>query len=69
MANFDFFKKIGATDQAVAVLNDQPQLFTTLILVLVGLTVECVLIWFIHFSTRKPEQMKKKEEKGAKGKK
>ncbi|KAK3371667.1 hypothetical protein B0T24DRAFT_680699 [Lasiosphaeria ovina] len=31
---FDWFGKIGATPQAVAVLNDQPNLFTILILVL-----------------------------------
>ncbi|KAH8178162.1 hypothetical protein LIA77_03244 [Sarocladium implicatum] len=34
MGQFDFFSKIGATDEAVAVLNDQPELFTYLIVVL-----------------------------------
>lgn len=67
MAKFDFMKKVGATDRAVAVLNDQPELFTTLILVLIGLGLECLLIWYIHFATMKPEQKKKKEKKGGKG--
>lgn len=65
MVNFGFFKKIGATDKAVAVLNDQPELFTTLIAVIVALALEGVLIWYIHFATLKPSQKKKKEKKGA----
>ncbi|KFH46760.1 hypothetical protein ACRE_024000 [Hapsidospora chrysogenum ATCC 11550] len=75
MGQFDWFKSLGASDRAVAVLNDQPQLFTTLILVIVGLLLECLFIWFIHFSTMKPEQKNKKKKKtppakpdGAKGK-
>ncbi|KAI9158376.1 hypothetical protein HJFPF1_06370 [Paramyrothecium foliicola] len=69
MANFEWMKKIGATNEAVAVLNDQPQLFTTLILVLVGLIAQGLLLWFIHFATLKPEQKKKKpaDKGGAKG--
>ena len=69
MGQFDWFSKIGATKEAVAVLNDQPFLFTILLLVLVGIILQCVLIWYIHFATRKPEQMKKKDDKkgGAKG--
>lgn len=63
MVNFDFFKKIGATDKAVAVLNDQPELFTTLLLVIVGLILETVFIWYIHHATLKPSQKKKKEKK------
>ncbi|KAL2205206.1 hypothetical protein CC79DRAFT_1371022 [Sarocladium strictum] len=34
MGQFDFFSSIGATDEAVAVLNDQPELFTYLLVVL-----------------------------------
>lgn len=64
MGQFDWFKRIGASDRAVAVLNDQPQLFTTLILVVIGLIAECLFIWFIHFTTRKPEQKHKKKKKG-----
>lgn len=60
---FDFFLKIGATPQAVAVLNDQPFLVTILVVVLVVLILQSVLIWYIHFATMKPEQKKKKETK------
>lgn len=68
MAKFDFLSKVGATDKAVAVLNDQPELFTTLILTLVGLSLQGGLIWYIHFATLKPSQKKKKPAKGdAKG--
>lgn len=66
MAQFDWFSKIGATPQAVAVLNDQPYLFTILIVVLLILILQGVFIWYIHFATLKPEQ-KKKKEKGGKG--
>ncbi|KFA61125.1 hypothetical protein S40285_02196 [Stachybotrys chlorohalonatus IBT 40285] len=66
MAQFDWFSSIGATDEAVAVLNDQPQLFTILILVLVGLSLQGLLLWFIHYATLKPEQKKKKKDKGGK---
>lgn len=66
MANFDWFRSIGATPEAVAVLNDQPELFTTLIAVIVGLILQCLLIWYIHFATLKPEQKKKKKAKGGK---
>ncbi|EON99333.1 hypothetical protein UCRPA7_5113 [Phaeoacremonium minimum UCRPA7] len=59
---FDWFLKIGATKEAVAVLNDQPFLFTILLLVLVGIILQCVLIWYIHFATLKPEQKKKKKD-------
>lgn len=61
---FDWFASIGATPQAVAVLNDQPELFTILIVVLIALIAEIVLIWYIHFATMKPEQKKKKPKKG-----
>lgn len=67
MAQFDWFSKIGATPQAVAALNDQPYLFTILIVVLLILILEGVFIWYIHFATLKPEQKKKKEVKGGKG--
>ena len=67
MANFSWMKKIGATDAAVATLNDQPQLFTTLILVLVGLIAQGLLLWFIHYATLKPEQKKKKDDGKGKG--
>lgn len=63
MGQFNWFARIGASDRAVAVLNDQPQLFTTLILVVVGLIAEGLFIWFIHFATRKPEQKIKKKKK------
>jgi hypothetical protein len=57
---FGWFKVIGATDEAVMVLNDQPILFTILLVVLVSLIVHGVLLWYIHFATLKPEQKKKK---------
>ncbi|KZZ91789.1 hypothetical protein AAL_06543 [Moelleriella libera RCEF 2490] len=63
MANFDWLAKIGATREAVAVLNDQNFLFVDLIVVLVGLGLQCTLIWFIHYATMKPEQKKKKKTK------
>lgn len=66
MANFDWFKAIGATDEAVATLNDQPILFTILLVVLVALILQGVVLWYIHYATLKPEQKKKKEKKGAK---
>ncbi|KAK4247130.1 hypothetical protein C7999DRAFT_14816 [Corynascus novoguineensis] len=65
MGQFDFFGKIGATPQAVAVLNDQPILVTILVVVLIALILQCVLLWYIHFATMKPEQKKKKEKKPA----
>ncbi len=69
MGQFDWFSKIGATPQAVAVLNDQPILFTILLIVLVAIILQCVLIWYIHFATLKPEQKVKKEKKKPAGKK
>lgn len=66
MGQFDWFAKIGATPEAVAVLNDQPHLFTILIIVLIALVLQCVLHWYIHYATMKPEQKKKKEKKGEK---
>jgi hypothetical protein len=64
MGQFDWFSSIGATPEAVAVLNDQPYLFTILLVVLVGIILQVVLHWYIHFATLKPEQKKKKEKKG-----
>ncbi|KLU80940.1 hypothetical protein MAPG_00036 [Magnaporthiopsis poae ATCC 64411] len=64
MGQFDWFLSIGATPQAVAVLNDQPILFTILLVVLVAVILQITLIWYIHHATLKPEQMKKKEKKG-----
>ncbi|KAK2071826.1 hypothetical protein P8C59_006219 [Phyllachora maydis] len=61
---FDWFLSIGATPQAVAVLNDQPFLFTVLLIVLIGIFLQGLLLWYIHFATMKPEQKKKKEKKG-----
>jgi predicted membrane protein len=63
MGQFDWFRSIGATPEAVAVLNDQPILFTILIIVLLVITFQCLLIWYIHFATMKPEQKKKKDKK------
>lgn len=60
---FDWFLKIGATPQAVAVLNDQPILFTILLVVLVAMILQCVLLWYIHYATMKPEQKAKKDNK------
>ncbi|OTA57227.1 hypothetical protein K449DRAFT_467979 [Hypoxylon sp. EC38] len=60
---FGFMGKIGATDAAVATLNDQPYLFTILVVVLVAVILQSVLIWYIHYATMKPEQKKKKEPK------
>ncbi|KAL7906770.1 hypothetical protein GGI35DRAFT_482161 [Trichoderma velutinum] len=64
MGQFDWFKKIGATDEAVAVLNDQPYLFTTLVVVIVVLLAQSGVLWFIHWATFKPSQ-KKAPKKGA----
>ncbi|EJP68297.1 hypothetical protein NHJ13051_002717 [Beauveria bassiana] len=66
MVKFDFLRSVGATKEAVAVLNDQPNLFTNLIVVLIGLGVQATLLWYIHYATLKPEQKKKKnkEKKG-----
>jgi len=61
MAQFDWFRSIGATPEAVAALNAQPLLVYILIAVIVSLAGEGVLIWFIHHATLKPEQKKKKE--------
>lgn len=66
MGQFDWFRSIGATQQAVNVLNDQPYLFTILIVVLLLLIFEGVFVWYIHFATLKPEQRKKKDKKGGK---
>lgn len=66
MGQFDWFKKIGATNEAVAVLNDQPILFTILLVVLIAVILQSLLIWYIHFATMKPEQKKKKTKKGDK---
>lgn len=63
MAQFNWFLKIGATQQAVNVLNDQPYLFTILVVVLLILIAMGVFIWYIHWATLKPEQRKKKEKK------
>ncbi|KAG8423291.1 hypothetical protein J3458_000196 [Metarhizium acridum] len=64
MANFDWLQKVGATKEAVAVLNDQPYLFADLLVVLVGLGLQCLLLWYIHYATLKPEQKKKKKPAG-----
>ncbi|KAM3533625.1 hypothetical protein MY4038_003061 [Beauveria bassiana] len=66
MVKFDFLRSVGATKEAVAVLNDQPNLFTNLIVVLIGLGAQAALLWYIHYATLKPEQKKKKnkEKKG-----
>jgi hypothetical protein len=45
------------------VLNDQPILFTILLIVLVAIILQCVALWYIHYATLKPEQKKKKEKK------
>ncbi|SPQ27602.1 e85f0615-869d-481f-844f-feb1e952e7f8 [Thermothielavioides terrestris] len=63
MGQFDWFAKIGATPQAVATLNDQPILFTILLIVLFSLIAQCVLLWYIHYATLKPEQKVKKDKK------
>ncbi|KAK4038691.1 hypothetical protein C8A01DRAFT_47715 [Parachaetomium inaequale] len=65
MGQFDWFSSIGATPEAVAVLNDQPILFTILLVVLFAIILQCVGIWYIHYATLKPEQKKKKEKKPA----
>ncbi|KAK7746859.1 hypothetical protein SLS53_002047 [Cytospora paraplurivora] len=68
MGQFDWFRAIGATQQAVNVLNDQPYLFTILIVVLIILILEGVFIWYIHWATLKPEQKQKKKKDGKGGK-
>ncbi|KAL7897855.1 hypothetical protein HDV64DRAFT_252072 [Trichoderma sp. TUCIM 5745] len=65
MGQFDWFKKIGATDEAVAVLNDQPYLFTVLLVVIVTLLVQGGVLYAIHWGTFKDSQ-KKQPKKGAK---
>jgi hypothetical protein len=65
---FNWFKSIGATDEAVMVLNDQPILFTILLIVLVSVIAQIVLLWYIGFATMKPEQKKKKDAKKPAGK-
>ncbi|KAI0181497.1 hypothetical protein GGR52DRAFT_567719 [Hypoxylon sp. FL1284] len=63
---FGFMAKIGASDAAVATLNDQPYIFTILVVVLVAVILQIVFLWYIHHATLKPEQKKKKEPKGKK---
>ncbi|RYP60743.1 hypothetical protein DL771_010395 [Monosporascus sp. 5C6A] len=60
---FGFMSKLGATDEAVAVLNDQPFLFTVLVVALTACILQCLLIWYIHRATMKPEQKKAKGKK------
>ena len=69
MGQFDWFSKIGATPEAVAVLNDQPILFTILLVVLVTISLQIVLIWYIHYATMKPEQKAAKKKAPAKDRK
>ena len=69
MGQFDWFSKIGATPEAVAVLNDQPILFTILLVVLVTIILQIVLIWYIHYATMKPEQKVAKKKAPAKERK
>ncbi|KAK4101510.1 hypothetical protein N658DRAFT_507080 [Parathielavia hyrcaniae] len=63
MGQFDWIGGIGATPQAVAALNDQPILFTILLIVLLAVTLQGVLLWYIHYATLKPEQKAKKDKK------
>ncbi|KAM3515734.1 hypothetical protein MY11210_000712 [Beauveria gryllotalpidicola] len=63
MVKFDFLRSVGATKEAVAVLNDQPNLFTNLVVVLIGLGAQATLLWYIHYATLKPEQKKNKKNK------
>lgn len=65
MAQFDWFSAIGATDEAVAVLNDQPIVFWILLVALLANISLGLIIWWIHKATLKPEQMKKKDKKPA----
>ncbi|KAF3766221.1 hypothetical protein M406DRAFT_290592 [Cryphonectria parasitica EP155] len=69
MGEFDWFLKIGATPQVVAVLNDQPYIFTILVVVLLSMIAQIVFAWYIHWVTMKPEQKKKKGDKKGGGKK
>lgn len=62
-ANFEFMLKLGATPEAVAVLNDQPYIFTILLVVIVVIALQITLHWYIHYATLKPEQIKAKEAK------
>jgi len=55
---FGFMSKLGATDEAVAVLNDQPYIFTILMVVIVCIALQITLHWYIHYATMKPEQRK-----------
>lgn len=65
MGQFDWFKKIGATDEAVAVLNDQPYLFTVLLVVIVTLLAQGGVLYLIHWATFKDSQ-RKQPKKGSK---
>ncbi|KXJ96582.1 hypothetical protein Micbo1qcDRAFT_229446 [Microdochium bolleyi] len=59
---FGFMRSLGATDEAVAVLNDQPYIFTILMVVIVCIALQITLHWYIHYATMKPEQRKAKED-------
>ncbi|KAL5612118.1 hypothetical protein BROUX41_000337 [Berkeleyomyces rouxiae] len=64
--SFGWFLKLGATPEAVAVLNDQPIIFTVLLIVIHALMIQGGILWWIHHSTMKPEQRKAKADKKAK---
>ena len=72
MVDFSF---LGGPPAAIAVLNANPILFVDLLVVIVGLIVMLVLIWFIHYRTSKnngtyePFYKTWMKEKGAKGRK
>ncbi|KAL2890230.1 hypothetical protein HOO65_020772 [Ceratocystis lukuohia] len=66
--SFGWFLSLGATPEAVAVLNDQPVIFTVLLIVLNVLIFQGGILWYIHHATMKPEQRKAKAEKKAKKK-
>jgi len=68
--SFLFLKPI-LTPTALKVVQSQPVLFTTLILVLVALSLMGVLIWYTHFQTSKayPNVTWFGKKKVAKGKK
>ncbi|KKA30105.1 hypothetical protein TD95_003059 [Thielaviopsis punctulata] len=60
---FGWFLKLGATPEAVATLNDQPVIFTVLLIVITVIAAQFGLMYWIHAATLKPEQIKAKADK------
>jgi hypothetical protein len=67
------FKWLGFTPEATAVLQADPFLLVTLVLVIVGMIMLAVIAWLIHWQTNKvyakPKEKKAKGGKEQQGKK